>query len=179
MAVLQMVRGLNPGQLFPLEKDKAILGRHPDCQIVLDAGAVSRQHAQILQVGQDYFVEDLRSRNGTYVNGQLIEGRHKLNDNDRLKICDLLLSFHLKEPLPQTGPATPPPATDSALAMVVDDSGKTFTSTIMSKVDIPSSRSGMHISVNPETKLKALLEITRNLSTAISMEQVLPKILDS
>lgn len=180
MAVLQMVRGLNPGQLFPLEKDKAILGRHPDCQIVLDAGAVSRQHAQILQVGEDYFVEDLRSRNGTFVNGQLVEGRHKLNDNDKLKICDLLLSFHLTEPLPQSASTISQPApTDSALAMVVDDSGKTFSSTIMSKVDIPSSRSGMHISVNPETKLKALLEITRNLSTAISMEQVLPKILDS
>src|SRR3954470_16338112 len=94
MAVLQVLKGLNPGQLFPLEGELLILGRHPDCDIVLDVGAVSRQHAQIMVVNGEYFVEDLKSRNGTFVNGQAIQGRQKLSENDRLKICDLLFTFH-------------------------------------------------------------------------------------
>ena len=74
------------------------MGRHPDCDIVLDAGAVSRQHAQITVVGGDFLIEDLRSRNGTFVNGHAIQGQHKLADGDRLKICDLSFTFYLEEP---------------------------------------------------------------------------------
>ena len=94
MAILQVLKGLNPpGQQFSLEGEKAILGRHPDCDIVLDVGAVSRQHAQILCINSDFFVEDLKSRNGTFVNGQQIHDRRRLEDNDRIKICDLLFTF--------------------------------------------------------------------------------------
>ena len=78
MAVLQVLNGLNPGQQFPLDREKSVMGRSPDCDIVLDVGAVSRQHAQISAASKDYFVEDLKSRNGTFVNGELIHGRPQL-----------------------------------------------------------------------------------------------------
>ena len=42
----------------------------------------------------DYFIEDLHSRNGTFVNGRLIEGRQLLQNGDRLKICDLSFTFY-------------------------------------------------------------------------------------
>ena len=83
---------------------RALLGRHPECDVVLDQGAVSRQHAQILLVDGEYFIEDLKSRNGTLVNGQLVEGRQALPDGDELKICDLALSFH-DESAARKGPA--------------------------------------------------------------------------
>jgi serine phosphatase RsbU (regulator of sigma subunit) len=95
MALLQVLRGLNPGQQFRLEQEKCVLGRHPQCDVVLDVGAVSRQHAQIVRAGETYFIEDLKSRNGTYVNGQRAEGRHQLRDGDQIKICDVLLAFYL------------------------------------------------------------------------------------
>lgn len=176
MAVLQVLKGLTPGTQFPLVSERAVLGRHPDCDIVLDVGAVSRQHAQIVQVQGEYFVEDLKSRNGTFVNGQAIRDRHKLEDNDRLKICDVLLTFHLEDP--SRKPAAR--VTETALAMMVDDAGAPGGSTIMSTLDVKSSSAGARVTaVNAETKLKALLEISRNLGSAISLEQVLPKILDS
>ena len=65
MAVLRALQGLNPGQLFPLEGASVILGRHPACDIVLESGSVSRQHARILDVDGDFYIEDLHSRNGT------------------------------------------------------------------------------------------------------------------
>src|SRR5688500_11163671 len=93
MALLQVLNGLNPGQQFLLERERSVLGRHPECDIWLDVGAVSRNHAHVLQPGNDHFVEDLKSRNGTYVNGELIRGRHRLKDQDQVKICDLLFTF--------------------------------------------------------------------------------------
>ncbi|MEX0714711.1 MAG: SpoIIE family protein phosphatase [Pirellulales bacterium] len=186
MAVLEVLKGLNPGQHFVLSGERSVLGRHPDCDIVLDVGAVSRQHAQILCSGNEFYVEDLRSRNGTFVNGQMVRGRQRLHDNDRVKICDLLFTFHAgdakttKADTRAAGPgdtAEGSKAGDMALALLIDDSSG---STIMSTVDVKSSRAGLRTAaVNPEIKLKALLEISRNLGSTISLDQVLPKILDS
>ena len=101
MAILEVVRGNQSGQQFKLAEELAILGRHPDCDIVLDAGAVSRQHAQVRFDNGEYFIEDLGSRNGTYVNEAKIEGRYKLEDQDRVQICDLDFLFHRFERKPQ------------------------------------------------------------------------------
>ncbi|HEY5311275.1 MAG TPA: FHA domain-containing protein, partial [Pirellulales bacterium] len=181
MAVLEVVRGSNPGQQFPLESERAVLGRHPECDIVLDQGAVSRQHAQILQLNDQFFVEDLKSRNGTFVNGELIRGRHPLKDQDRVKICDLLFTFYSGKPgdgnrITVANSETFVP--NESGAMLVDDVESPGT-TIMSTLDIQQSRVGLQMTVNPEIKLKALLEITRNMGSSISLDQVLPKILDS
>src|ERR1700733_9877412 len=70
-----------------------VLGRHPSCEIVLDNAAVSRQHAQIVKRQGDFFLEDLRSRNRTYLNGVPIEGRAPLNHADEVKICDVVFQF--------------------------------------------------------------------------------------
>lgn len=175
MAVLQVLKGLNPGQIFPLDGEKMVLGRHPDCDIVLDVGAVSRQHAQIIASGGDYFVEDLHSRNGTLVNGQLIQGRHKLQENDRVKICDLLFTFHSDQPGSTTSQRR---RAEEQEALLVDDEGGA-PSTIMSKLDISSSEAGLRMSVRPEVKLRALLELTQSLGKALVLDDVLHKILDS
>ena len=52
-------------------------------------------------------------------------------------------------------------------------------STITSKLDISSGRSGLRLTVNAEVKLKALLEIMQNLGSAVGMNEVLPKLLDN
>ena len=176
MAVLQVLKGMTPGQQFSLDGEKAVLGRHPDCDIVLDVGAVSRQHAQILLIDADFYVEDLKSRNGTYVNGQLINDRHLLEDNDRIKICDLLFTFRRAKTPSQSGTVDP---SLGISAEMVDDAGGTTGSTVMSKLDVGKARDSQRFSGNAETKLKALLEINNNLGSAISVDQVLPKVLDS
>ena len=84
MAVLRTLHGENPGQLIPLESGSAVLGRHPDCDIVLESGSVSRQHARVTRVGGDYYVEDLHSRNGTFLNGRAVVDRQLLHDDDKL-----------------------------------------------------------------------------------------------
>lgn len=177
MAVLQVLKGLTPGQQFPILAERSILGRHPDCDIVLDVGAVSRQHAQIVQVGDDYFVEDLHSRNGTFVNNRPIQAPHRLQDGDKLKICDLTFSFYFDQPRDKLGRGLGD--TGPGLALMVDDAEERSSSTIMSTLDISSVQGSVRLNVNPEVKLRALIEISQNLSRALSVEEVLPKVLDS
>jgi sigma-B regulation protein RsbU (phosphoserine phosphatase) len=178
MAVLQAIKGLVPGQEFPLDRECAVLGRHPECDIVLEVGAVSRQHARILKLGDGFFVEDLHSRNGTFLNEQSVRGRRRLADNDRLRICDLVFVFHPGKD--EVTIVSPPKESGDTGAMMVDDEGRHGGgSTIMSKLDVSPGKQGIRLTVNAEVKLKALLEIGHNLGRALGLDEVLPKVLDS
>ena len=93
MATLQIVKGADEGRQIPLDGDKFIMGRNPDCGIVIPITSVSREHAQILRVQGRYFIEDKQSRNGTFVNSQAISNRTPLKHNDRIRICDAQFVF--------------------------------------------------------------------------------------
>jgi FHA domain/Bacterial regulatory proteins, luxR family len=67
-------------------RDRFTIGRRADSDVVLDwDGEVSRLHAQLESVGQDWtLIDDGLSRNGSFVNGQRVTGRQRLQDGDRL-----------------------------------------------------------------------------------------------
>ena len=158
------------------------MGRHPECDIVLDAGAVSRQHAQITWIDGDFFVEDLHSRNGTFVNGTQIQG--PTSPLRRRSTEDLRSRVHiLPRPAQPAGHRSALPGMETVLggAMLVDDEADNTVgrSTIMSKIDISSDAGGVRLGVNPEMKLRAWLEITQNLRKSLNVDEVLPKLLDS
>jgi len=194
MVVLRVISGLNPGQEFPLEGDSAILGRHPSCDIVLEEGAVSRQHARVFRDAGMYYVEDLGSRNGTYVNGERIYGQHPLYHNDEVQICEMVFGF---DALSDSGAGTTfgegvhrdsrhgsagrdsLAVADSPWPMMVDPSEGLACAPVMSKVDVVCCNQGVRLAVNPEVKLRALLEITNNLAKSLELDAVLPKILES
>ncbi|MSR57120.1 MAG: FHA domain-containing protein [Planctomycetaceae bacterium] len=100
MAVLKVIKGSCPGQLVELSGERMVMGRHPACQIVLDNAAVSRNHAQILESHGTYFLEDLRSRNGTQLNGEKILGRTELKDDDEIRVCEVVMRFYQGSPPP-------------------------------------------------------------------------------
>ena len=75
-----------PPQQIPLDVDCFVIGRESDCHLAIPNQAVSNRHAQLrLQDGQ-WSIEDLRSRNGTWVNGQRIHGRAPLSHNDEIRV---------------------------------------------------------------------------------------------
>ena len=100
MAYLLVLKGLNAKQSITLDKDRSVLGRNANCDVVFPANdfAVSREHACILRVQYQFFIEDLGSRNGTYVNNQPVASRQPLRDGDKIRIdipnrtIDVLLS---------------------------------------------------------------------------------------
>lgn len=165
MAVLNVINGPDSGQQFPLKGECSLIGRHRDCAIVLDFSAVSARHAQINQVGDDYYVEDLNSRNGTFVNGQRLQRRHLLRNNDRLRICDTLFSFHQE-------PFGPTPA-----LLMVDDPDDS--SVVKATLDVSSSHTRLRAGINAEDKLHAIIGMIENLGSTLVVDDVLPKILDS
>ncbi|MFH1264163.1 MAG: SpoIIE family protein phosphatase [Planctomycetota bacterium] len=177
MAVLRAIKGLNPGQLFPLDRDSIVMGRHPECDMVLEIGAVSRQHARILRIDEEFYVEDLNSRNGTFVNNQAVTGTQKLAEDDRVRVCDMEFVFHLGPPDRELPPAQDEETIEGA--MLIDDDQAPSNSTVMSKVSVSSGTSALRLTVNAEAKLKALLEIGQNMGKAVALDAVLPKVLDS
>jgi pSer/pThr/pTyr-binding forkhead associated (FHA) protein len=68
------------------EKTLLQIGRDPSNDVVLASPNVSRFHAQVERVGQRYRVEDLRSSNGTFVNGERIDGSVWLKPEDTIRI---------------------------------------------------------------------------------------------
>lgn len=94
MSVLQMIKGPHRGQIFELTEDESVIGRYPFCQVVLHSHTVSREHARIEFVDGEYYISDLGSLNGTFVNSERIRGRRKLADGDRIRIYEIVLLFH-------------------------------------------------------------------------------------
>jgi hypothetical protein len=77
-------------------KDKTTLGRRPYNDIVIDNLAVSGEHAVLQMVGQDVFIEDLNSTNGTYINGKAIK-KQLLQHNDTVEIGKYKIKFLLED----------------------------------------------------------------------------------
>ena len=63
------------GELDKVVKDRFVIGRGKHCDLVIDSGKVSREHAAIVREAGAYFIEDLGSSNGTWFRGERIEGR--------------------------------------------------------------------------------------------------------
>ena len=80
------------GESFPLNADRMTIGRRPDSDIFLDDVTVSRDHALLVRRGGDYYLDDLGSLNGTYVNRHRIES-HRLEDGDELQVGKFKLTY--------------------------------------------------------------------------------------
>ncbi|HEX5105681.1 MAG TPA: FHA domain-containing protein, partial [Pirellulaceae bacterium] len=101
--------GPQQGRRYELKGEKYVLGRHPDCDIHIEVGAVSRNHCQIVRDGSGYALEDLGSRNGTFVNDEQpkVEGRRPLRLGDVLRVCEVSFTFlNDTAPKPNTGMRT-------------------------------------------------------------------------
>ncbi|MDX1514015.1 MAG: FHA domain-containing protein, partial [Gammaproteobacteria bacterium] len=83
----KLILSLNNSVLgeYPLDKERIVLGRKADNDIQVDNLAVSGQHAAIITILSDSFLEDLESTNGTYVNGKLVK-KHALKNGDVITI---------------------------------------------------------------------------------------------
>ncbi len=173
MAVLKHATGDLTGTLVELKNDVTVIGRLPECDIILATNGVSRRHAEIRKVGAAFHLVDLGSLNKTRVNDIALAGgaEHLLKENDRINICDVEFVYHVDQP---PKPKDPAPADD---VMVVTESAGSENPDFRT---LEASRSStMASAVRPEVKLKAILEITRSLSTQLRIDAVAPKILDS
>ncbi len=85
-----------PPRNIPLAKDLVVIGRGQDCDLVLEDNNLSRRHCQIRKWAGHFRLEDLQSKNGTYVNGKRVDVVD-LNPGDLITIGDQMLVFKKDE----------------------------------------------------------------------------------
>lgn len=77
--------------------NKLTLGRHGDNNIVLKDPFVSKHHLQIVEDEEEYFLEDLNSANGSFLNGDRIQDVIRLKNGDKLTIGNIEFLFVNRE----------------------------------------------------------------------------------
>jgi DNA-binding winged helix-turn-helix (wHTH) protein len=87
MAILMVLEGFGPDQRIQVDQPELTIGRHEECDLVIPDRQVSRKHARIRQEEGHYVIEDLGSKNGTFVNGQELTGTRVLEDKDEIQIA--------------------------------------------------------------------------------------------
>jgi DNA-binding response OmpR family regulator len=82
--------GALQGHRWRLDEDELLIGRGPDCAVVVPDRQVSRYHARVRREDSHYYIEDLGSKNGTHVNGTKVSRRTELQDGDIIQIALVL-----------------------------------------------------------------------------------------
>ncbi len=170
LILLKSPGGAAPGETIPLEGELMVIGRDTEtCQIVIPHHAVSRRHAQILWTNGQYFIEDLKSRNRTYVNSKEISGRTPLKPEDKIKICDFLFRFHDER---AAAPPAPLPDWMTKDKDDEDDPGG------MTTIEATGNRlNAQHfLESQPSQRLRALLDISASLSRTLELEPLLGEV---
>ncbi len=102
MPKLTIIAGENSGTSYSFDVETT-LGRSTEASITLQDLRASRKHARVVRIEHDFYVEDLQSQNGTFLNGQKVKQRCKLVDKDNIRIGNTYLSFSLKDDAIGTG----------------------------------------------------------------------------
>ena len=79
----------------PLAEGSHLIGREADASVWIDAPGVSRHHARILIDGGDATLEDLGSKNGTYVAGERVTNPRRLRDGDQIRVGSVVVTFQI------------------------------------------------------------------------------------
>ncbi len=155
---------------YELTNFPARLGRHPDCDVHLDSGMVSRFHAQLVRRDDQYLLEDLGSGNGSFVNGKQLESKtpQSLRNGDRIKLGPMKLRFE-EDTHNQTD-------TDKFRLTTGIELNDGNTSTIMGST--PAHGYGF-LEVRPEDKLRGILKINEALSGTVELSSISQRILDT
>jgi DNA-binding winged helix-turn-helix (wHTH) protein len=89
-------------QQYPLADGEALIGRARDAAIRLDSGGVSRHHARLIVTGTEATIEDLGSKNGTFIDGHPISRPCLLKDRSEIRIGPIVLTFRVTSPATAT-----------------------------------------------------------------------------
>jgi signal transduction histidine kinase len=150
MATLHLVQGPQAGTEYPVGEGPLTIGRQPGVDLCLDAVEVSRRHARILRERGRFFLEDLGSSNGTFLNDARLRDRAELRPRDQIRIGPFVLRF------------------DAAAEEAV-----------FVRAELPASASNRTLfQRDAAAKLAAVLEITQHLARTLHLDDLFPRLLD-
>ncbi|WP_437229556.1 SpoIIE family protein phosphatase [Planctomicrobium sp. SH661] len=165
MATLIVLAPPSPGTRVVLQKGRqTVLGRDPTCDLVLNKRSISRFHAQVVMAQGTYYLEDMKSTNGTFVNGSRVQNRVSLKDGDRIAMHDIPLAFFVSDSVNLNEEQTQRLRTEAEVQLEPE-------------VDLDMNRATTGVSTL-RGRLKILIEITRDLGSTLEIKEILPRVLD-
>ncbi len=87
---------------IPLSAGENLIGRAPEAAVWIDAPGISRQHARISLDERGATIEDLQSKNGTYLRGERVTARVPLADGDQIRLGPVVITFRIPSPVGPT-----------------------------------------------------------------------------
>jgi|GEM_PF-3401246 len=163
MPTLEIEQGRFGSESHELHREQTVIGRYEFCDIVLETTSVSRQHARILRRTEGYFIEDLNSVNGTYVNRRKVIEPTPLHDGDEVHFYKVRSVF-------RTGDTALPLDSDTDVVLKYEMEEKRLPRTDV--FAIPNDNN------HAAKKLRALLGVMQSVGTSLNVDTVLVKILD-
>ena len=176
MASLKIVTGANVGQVIEWSGREMVVGREPTCEIVIPLRTVSRRHARIMKESDGFYVEDLRSINGTGINGHRISRRTKITNGDRIHVFDTVFLFSDGSRSGVRTSATPAETDVDLMSETEPGSGSSHA--IVTELDVDHESDELSTDRSAE-KLRAVLRISQSLGTTLDIESMLPNILEA
>lgn len=100
---LVVASGKNAGRTIAIKRNRLLIGRAEECDVRPLSEDVSRRHCEVVVGPTDAWIQDLGSRNGTFVNGTKIAERTKLADGDLIRVGVLELKVSCTDPAAKAG----------------------------------------------------------------------------
>ena len=94
---LVMIRGDFVGEVYELDADVKMVGRSDEVDLTISDSSISRRHAMIVKRQEGFFVSDLGSTNGTFVNRELVSTARRLNEGDKLTLGFVTFKFTFQD----------------------------------------------------------------------------------
>jgi diguanylate cyclase (GGDEF)-like protein len=92
-----MIRGDFIGEVYELDTDVKMVGRSDEVDLTISDSSISRRHAMVVKRPEGFFVSDLGSTNGTFVNRELVSTARRLNEGDKLTLGSVTFKFTFQD----------------------------------------------------------------------------------
>ena len=96
MAKIMITGGDKNGEIIDLQNAELVLGRYADCDLILDDTRASSHHARLYRDKTAWMLTDLKSTNGTLVNGREVTGVRDLSEGDRIEIGETVFEVQIR-----------------------------------------------------------------------------------
>lgn len=173
---LKVLRGASTGKEIKIRGPHFIIGRSEECNLRANSDAISREHCQIEVTDDEVLVQDMGSKNGTFVNGEKLNGPHPVGMGDQLRVgpLEFLVTISQKAKKAQTVNANSSgTVADSEQG---DDMGGMI-SDWLSEADEEDRKGRVAEPETREYKFDSAVEFdTAKSSTSSSVTQEMPKI---
>jgi len=168
MSSIELTMDSNDLRGYPLKRPETIVGRDPLCDLLIDSQGVSRRHARIFRRDDQYFIDDLESINGTFLNRERVRKPTLLRDGDTIHFYRVSGVFradgHVEAARPGDGGLYSPIESPTPAKSILRNTHE---------LDATATDSGTH-----EQRLHAVLKVVESLGQSLGLDDVLANILD-